>query len=489
MSMLTREFNYMRKSQRVDIPLLVQIGEHLYQTADWSMTGVGVIGFKEEIEPGTQLDGKLILPIVAASITINVKIICRNVREDKVGFEFADISNNHKRVLRHYIELSIEGKLDNIEDLFSDFTAPDIETPIKEALNITEEEQTSLLRKFRSRAFLTLFAGIVLLGYISFTLLYNFIFVHQAVGVASGDLVQIPASTNGTLKKNYVAVGDQVHVNDILFDINEEDLLSDLKKNKEQIEQQTKLLEKLDESTAAKKASNLLELLKEEYEKKDREYKNAAELYAKNIISIKDYQFVENSLSSAKINYIRELESRERSQGLSEEKKSVLNLNLEALKTERTRLRKQLEELRIKSPINGVVFTVDHFSGEYLSSNDIVVTLATRQNPFILFKLPSIQSGKTRLGMKAKVYSYETGKSYEGIVSSIGYSAINPRSTLLQEVSLDQTVIKVDLIGNDIEIPLNSRVQVWVKKDILILTRLAEFLRNLTGKEDAETIR
>jgi len=489
MSMLTREFNYMRKSQRVDIPLLVQIDGHLYETADWSMTGVGVIDFKEEIEPGTQIDGKLILPIVGASITINVKIICRNVREGKVGFEFIDLSNNHKRVLRHYIELSIEGKLDNIEDLFSDFSAPDIETPIQEALNITEEEQTSLLRKFRSRAFLTLFAGVVLLGYISLTLLYNFIFVQQAVGVASGDLVQIPASANGTLKKNYVKVGDQVHVNDILFDINENDLLNDLKKNQEQIAQQTKLLEQLNESAEVQKSSNLLDLLKEQYEKKEHEYKNAQELYSKNIISIKDYQFVENSLSTSRINYIRELESRERSEGLSEEKHSVLTLNLDTLKTERTMLRKQLEELRIKSPINGVVFTVDHFSGEYLTSNDIVVTLATRQNPFILFKIPSMQSGKTHLGMKSKVYSYETGESYEGVVSSIGYSAINPRSTLLQEVSLDQTVIKVDLVGNNIEIPLNSRVQVWVKKDIIILTKLAEFLRKLTGKADAETIR
>ncbi len=487
--MLTREFNYMRKSQRVDIPLLVQIDGHLYETADWSMTGVGVVGFNEKIEPGSELDGKLILPIVGASITINVKIICRNVREDKVGFEFVDISNNHKRVLRHYIELSIEGKLDNIEDLFSDFSAPDIETPIQEALNITEEEQTSLLRKFRSRAFLTLFAGIVLLGYISITLLYNFIFVHQAVGVASGDLVQIPASTNGTLKKNYVKVGDHVRVNDILFDINEDDLLNELKKNKEQIDRQTKLLDQLNLSTGAKQSSNLLALLQEEYEKKDREYKNAQELYSRNIISIKDYQFVENSLSSAKINYIRELESRQGALGASEEKKNVLTLNLEALKTERAMLRKQLEELRIKSPINGVVFTVDHFSGEYLSSNDIVVTLATRQNPFILFKLPSIQSGKTHLGMKAKVHSYETEETYEGVVSSIGYSAINPRSTLLQEVSLDQTVIKVDLVGGNIEIPLNSRVQVWVKKDIPILTKLAEFLRKSTGKEDAETIR
>ncbi len=487
--MLTREYNYMRKSQRLDIPLLVQIGTELYETSDWSMTGVGVVGFKEQIEPGTKLDARLILPVVSASLTINVELICRNRREEKTGFEFVEISNTHKRVLRHYIELSLEGKLDNIEDLFADFTAPNIETPIKEALNITEEEQTSLLRKFRSRAFLTLLAGILLMGYISFTLLYNFIFVHQAVGVASGNLALIPASTNGTLKTIHVAVGDSVHVNDILFDMEEGDLLNQLKENTEKISQQQQLLDQLNNSATPRTTSHLLELLKEDFERSRLEYENAKKLYSKEIISIKDYQYVENTFIKARISYIRELETEQRSENTSAEKKSLLTLNLETLKAEEERLIESLEGLRVKSTIDGVVFAVDHLPGEYLTSNDVVVSLATRENPFVLFKMLAIQSGKTRLGMKAKVYSFETAQTYDGIVSSIGYSAINPRSTLLQEVSLDQTVIKVDLVNDNVDIPLNSRVQVWVKKDIIILTRLAEFLRDLTGKDHAQTIR
>ena len=489
MSMLTREFNYMRKSQRVDIPLMVQIGGQLYKTADWSMTGLGVIDFNDDIEPGVSVAAKLILPVVGASISVEVDLICRNVRQDKVGFEFVELSDRNKRVLRHYVELSIDGRLDNIEDLFADFSAPDIETPIKEALNMTEEEQVSLLRKFRSRAFLTMFAGFLLMGYIIFTLLYNVVFVYETIGVVSGNLIQITAGSSGILKKNYMKVGDDVHVNDILFDMDDARLIDELRKNKDQIERQTQFLDQANQGWKEADVSPLLALLKEEYEKKEREYKSASKLYADNVISIKDFQFVENSFSRARINYLRELEQRETSQQTSGEKKSLLQLNIDILKNGREQLLQRLEALRIKSPINGVVFTIDCFPGEYLSSNDVIVTLATRQNPFILFKMPSKQSGKAQLGMNVKIYSFETEQTYEGVISSIGYSSINPRATLLQEVSLEQTVIKVDLVGSNVDIPLNSRVDVWVKKKVPYLQKSIDFFRNMLGAADAETVR
>lgn len=489
MSMLTREFNYMRKSQRVDIPLLVQIGEQAYKTADWSMTGLGVLDYEGDLQAGDSLQVKLILPIVGASINIDAQVICRNIRGNTSGFEFVDLSDRHKRVLRHYVELSLEGKLDNIEDLFSDFSAPDIETPIKEALNITEEEQVSLLRKFRSRAFLTMFAGFMLAGYIIFTLVYNMVFVHKAVGVASGNLIQITSVATGTLKKSYVKVGDDVHVNDILFDLNDGIMLEELRKNDEQIKRQSQVLAQLSQEETGQGSTRLLDLLREEFARKEQDYENASRLYAEKVISVKDYRFVENNFSRARINYLRELEQQESSRRIFVEKQSLLGMKVDVFKAERQRLLNGLETLRIKSPINGIVFAINYFTGEYLTPNDVVVTLATRQNPFILFKMPSKQSGKAQLGMKVKIYSFETGTNYEGVISSIGYSAINPRATLLQEVSLEQTVIKVNLVSDGTDIPLNSRVEVWVQKEIPYLGKLIDRFRKQPGENNAEAVR
>jgi len=485
MSMLTREFNYMRKAQRVDIPLLVRVAGKVYKTANWSMTGLGVMDYDGDISPGDTIEMKLVLPIVSASLHIDVQAVCRNIRGGITGFEFNELSSRHKRVLRHYIELSLEGKLDRIEDLLSDFTAPDIETPIKEALNITEEEQVSLLRKFRSRAFLTVFAGFLLMGYILFTLVYNMIFVYETVGVAAGNLVQITAGTSGFLKKHHVKVGDEVHAGAILFDLDDSKFSEELRKNDERLEQQKKLLEQLSQSVGVSGSSKLLSLLRDDFARKEQDLQNAVRLYREQVISVKDYKYIENEYHRAQINFIREQELQSNDQRTLTERKETIEKKIDFLAGERQRLLKDLENVRIKSPITGVVFTISYFTGEFLTNTDVVVTLATNENPFILFKMPSKESGKAQLGMKARVYSFETGKTYEGTISSIGYSAINPRSTLLQEVSLEQTVIKVDLFGNDVDIPINSRVDVWVSKQVPSVQKLIDWFNIQAGGSDA----
>jgi multidrug resistance efflux pump len=489
MSMLTREFNYMRKAQRVDIPLLVRVGGRTYSTADWSMTGLGIIDFQDAVTVGDTFKLMLILPVVGASLHIETEAVCRNIRGNISGFEFVDLPARHKRVLRHYVELSLEGKLDSVEDLLSDFTAPDIESPIKEALNISEEEQVSLLRKFRSRAFLTIAAGFLLMGYIIFTLVYNTIFTYETIGVASGNLVQITAGATGFLKRHHVKIGDRVRENDILFDLEDNKLVESLEKNGEEIRKQTRLLEQVDTEREQAVTSELLKLLEDELARKEKEFRNASRLYADNVISIKDFQYVEGEFNRARINAVREREQQQAGRRTIEERKSIIQMKIDVLYDERKRLLQSLENVRIKSPISGVVFTISYFSGEYLNPGDVVVTLATAENPFILFKMPSRQSGKAQLGMKAKIYSFETGRTYEGTISSIGYSAINPRSTLLQEVSLDQTVIKVDLTGSTVDIPLNSRVNVWISKEIPYVGGVVDRLRSWFGGNDAEAVR
>lgn len=489
MSMLTREFNYMRKSQRVDIPLLVRVAGKIYKASDWSMTGLGILDYPDDSQPGETVAMSLVLPIVGASLHVEVQAVRRSIRGKVTGFEFLDLPARHKRVLRHYVELSLEGKLDSIEDLLSDFTVPDIESPIKEALNITEEEQSSLLRKFKNRAFLTMFAGVLLLGYILITLLYNTVFVYETIGVAAGNLVQVTAGGNGFLKRHHVKVGDEVRLNDILFDLEDTRQVEELRKNDQQLAQEERLHEQLSGKEQGGSPSRLLELLREDFQKRQREYESAARLYREKVISIKDFQFVENELARARINLVREEEQQVEAVRSFEEKRNLVAVRIDLLKSERQRLLQSLENLRVKAPINGAVFAIAYFSGEYLTPNDVVVTLATKENPFILFKMPSRESGKAQLGMAARVYSYETGQTHRGVISSIGYSAINPRTTLLQEVSLEQTIIKVDLVEGQADIPLNSRVNVWIRQDIRYFSWLVDLLGKLRGGLDAETLR
>jgi len=464
--MITREYNYMRKSQRVNIPLLVVIENEVYKVSDWSMTGVGILELKIFVSIGDKLSAKLILPVQNASIHLEVTIICRNKRDKITGFEFLDLTDRNKRVLRHYVELMLEGKIDNLEDLVSDFSMPEIETPIKEALNMTEEEQMSLLRKFRSRGFLALFAGISLALFILFTLFYNTILVYKTVGVVVGNIIHVTSGKSGDLKRIYVRVGDEIHVNDVLFDLYDFNLLEKIEKNSAAITNQHEKLNEVGKTEDNDTEDDILALLLQEFKRKEKEYQNARRLFENGAISIKDFQFVENSWSNAKISYKKYKQQKDRTTKTVKEKRDLIQLKIDYLTSERQELLKQLEELRIKSQINGVVYNVSYSQGEHVAPDDVIMTLATRRNPYILFKIPSHQSARVNLGMNARVYSFETGKTYDGTISSIGYSSINPRSNLLQEVSLEQTVIKVDLAGPAMDMPLNSRVEVWVKKSI-----------------------
>lgn len=477
MSMITSEFNYSRKAQRVNVPLLVQFGNKVYKAIDWSMTGVGVLAVEEDVEVGQKIKARLVLPVPNASISLEVNLECRNIRGDITGFEFSEMSQKHRRVLRHYIELAMEGKLEHIEDLISDFSSPDIETPIKEALNLTEEEQSSLLKKFRSRAFLTMTAGICLFLYIIFTFLYNSVFVYKTVGVVLGDIVQIKAGATGSLKKQYVKVGDLVQKNEIIFELDDSRLLERLRKTQQVIEKQTNLRENFQRHFVQEQSSSLLQSLKEAMQNGRKELDNAISLQEQGVISRKDLQFVKNNYIRSRTAYMREAEARSNTRALLEEKSNLINLKIDLAINEKQQILQELEALRIKSPTDGSIFTLNYHEGEHVESLDVVMTIATHSNPFILFKVPSEESSRTQLGATAKIYSFETNKTYSGKISSIGYNAINPRSTFLQEVSLEQTVIRVDFLDQNMQIPLNSRVEVWLQRPLPFFDRLVEKIK------------
>jgi hypothetical protein len=54
--MLVKEPNYVRKAQRIDLPLLVQVGDAVYKTKDWSLAGVGIFDFDVDFERDRETD-------------------------------------------------------------------------------------------------------------------------------------------------------------------------------------------------------------------------------------------------------------------------------------------------------------------------------------------------------------------------------------------------------------------------------------------------
>ena len=461
MSLVTREFNYPRKSHRVDIPLLIQVDGKVYKTADWSMTGVAILDLDQEKEIGEKFPARLIMPLSDASMQLDVELICRNRRPHITGCEFDNLSNRNRRVLRHFIELAMEGRLDTLEDLAADLTAPDIESPLETALALSDEEEISLLAKFRSRASMALIFGVLFALFLSFTLWYNLVFLYKTVGVVSGDFLEVSSARSGVIGAVLHVPGDLVHAGDILFELSATKIKEKLLVKKEQLAQVRAALQHL---PAAEGDSDLLAALKEELSWKEKEYKHAATLYMDGVISIKDYEFVRNGWSRARINYYRQrwLIS-EQGQAVSRQRQD-LEKQQETLLRDIASLKRKFEHLRVRSPVTARVYTVGFQAGEFVTGGDVVMVLAGDKKPVILFKMPSSQVAKITLGTPVRFFSYATGRSYTGHVGAIGYKAISPRADAMQEVSLDQTVVRVDLTRPIPGLILNSRVSVFVRK-------------------------
>ncbi len=461
MSLVTREFNYPRKSHRVDIPLLIQVDGKVYKTSDWSMTGVAILDLDKTREVGEKFSARLIMPLSDASMQLDVVLICRNQRSNITGCEFDKLSNRNRRVLRHFIELAMEGRLDTLEDLAADLTAPDIESPLETALALSDEEEISLLAKFRSRASMALILGVLFALFLSFTLWYNLVFLYKTVGVVSGDFLDISSARAGVIGAVLHAPGDLVHAGDILFELSATNLTEKLHEAGEQLDQVRLELRTL---PAAGGESDLLAALKDELAWKEKEYNHAENLYKNGVISIKDFEFVRNGWSHARINYYRQQWLISEQGRTASRQRQELEKRRQSLQRKIVSLKRQAEHLRVRSPVTARVYTVGFQPGEFVSGGDVVMVLAGDKKPFILFKMPSSQVAKITLGTPVRFFSYATGKSYIGHVGAIGYKAVAPRADVMQEVSLNQTAVRVDLTDPIPGLVVNSRVSVWVRK-------------------------
>jgi len=459
-TMALREPNFMRKAQRVTLPLLVKIDDKAYKAKDWSLTGVGIENFNTAINLGERCTATLVIPLQEASIHLKVALICRRKDRDVVGFEFADLSSKNRRVLRHYVELAVTGQLDRLEDLVAVRSEPDIGTPIEEALVLTEEEQVRLVRSFKRWSFFWIAAGVSLIFIIIVTLFYNVFYVFKGTGVVSKDIVNIKSGHKGKIEEIFVKPGDPVRKGTILFQINFSDLSLSLK----QLEQQTEALEKQLNTIAAQISNESpLATLKAEYENMLREYKRAQILYRKKIISFKDFNFVRERWLESKLNYLRSLEKRK-------EKKTLLENRLNNLKDREKQVLTEIEKRRIRSPIDGRVFAVKSVAGAPVSEQEVVVSLVPGCPPFVLVKVPSWQLEKIRLDKPVKIFSLVTRKNYVGKVLTIGYNALEPQVSPAQEVSLKQTVLKVQFEDPTVVLPMNSRVKVWFRKSLPVIS-------------------
>ncbi len=460
--MLTTEPNYLRKSHRVDLPMLVRLGENVFRAHDWSLTGVGIEDCDLELEENQIIDAVISLPMPDSQLDLRVKLQFKRHHGKVAGFEFYQLSQKNRRILRHYIELAVEGKLDNIEDMVAVVTAPEISTPIQEALNLSELEEETLVARFRLRSTLSILVGLLFLMLLVATLFYNTTYRVAATGIVTGNLRKVSSGANGLVTQVFVSQGQPVDNGEPLLNIRDEQFdrqIAALEQRQAKLRQQLSRIE----NASAPQQMSILQQLQAFAEQRGRELENARKLYAKRLISVKDLNYIENQYRQALINLTREQESHRGSFVASQVEAEATRKALEEVNTRLAELRAKGAEIPVVSPTNGQVFNLPVEPGQRVTASTTVAVIQADRTPYVLIRLLNADAIKLQPGMKANVVVPLLNREYTATVNAIGYTAVNSEVSFSQEASLNETLIKLTFDDPAVRLPANLRVNVWIQ--------------------------
>ena len=461
--MLLREPNYTRKAQRIDLPMLVQIDDRTYKTKDWSLAGLGVKDLDLPFEINKSVACHLILPMEGANFVLSAEIVMKNKRGNIIGCEFKDLAPKNKRVLRRFIELSIEGHIDNVEDFIAAYSEPVFETPIREALALEEKEAVKIKKTFLKKSLAFLFVGAVIAIVIGYSTVYNLQYKIFSTGVVTGSFIRVSANNSGILDKIHVGIHDIVDPGLVLFDM--------MPPEKENFALPgavaIKSHEVVDRAGFVPFVSDVIGALKERAESKQREFEDAVVLYGQRLITLKDYNLVYNNYLRAKVDYEREKDQVDQENERRRDRFTARRNKTSTLQTPSFLAAAVPSLNRRTSPIEGEVYRIEHREGEFVHPDDTVLVLVTREKPFVVLKLHSRDIYKVKINDQARIYSKYNDICYRGKVTQIGYAAVNAEATISQETSLNESLVKIEFLDDEIDFPINSRVEVRIRRDFL----------------------
>lgn len=465
--MISREANLPRKAMRVAIPLFVEIAGRTYPARDWSTTGVGLAELDPAPREGEVLQAKLSFPMLESTLLIPVQLAYRSSHDGVHGFEFHDLSPRNRRILRHYIELSLDGKLGDVEDIVAVAALPATDAPVQAPLALGSPSPLVQQRGSRAgRIAGSLLAGLAVLGAAAGILYYNLTYQLEGTGFVSGSIARVTANHDGQMGRLLVAQGTTVEPNTPLFSVENPSLRNEIEALEQHVAQLAAEEGRL--ASARRRAeAGLLQSLRSDYAARLRELENARQLYASGAITQRDLLMVANQAQDLRVNYLRQVaEGATRTQTL-DNSDGLQRLRLE-LAAKKVLLAREEAERIVRAPVRGKVYHVDRQPGEFVSAQDPVVLLEADVTPSVLLRVPNDDAVKLKIGMPAQVYVPFEDRKYTARVSAVGLASTTASAAVLnQEVDQSETLVKLDFQDRKVRLPANARVNVWIRNPAL----------------------
>ena len=435
--MLITEANFHRKSHRVDVPLFVEVGDKTYQAVDWSIGGLAIRSEELKYSNGELVAAQILLPLGNAKLILDVQLVTRRVEPDKVGFEFKELSPKNRRILRHFIQMYVDGKIDNAEDLIAISTAPEVITPLNDALNLSEENTEILLRGFKRRGLVA--AGLIIVFAITFitVLFYNTTYRLETTGVVVGNVDRITANYGGELLQIDAKMDTFVKAGSPLFHLRNIGASSKFSSGKSG---------RFSSNTSLNAEKELLVSLKQEMISHQGAYHNALTLFKQHLITRKDLENVENGYRTSRTAYHRQ--------------KTLID----SVGPDGVVIGGEPLYPIIRAKHDGQVIAISGNPGSYVGASDVVVILQRNDKaPQVIISVANKDVLNLHIGMESKIYVPFQDMSYTAVITAIGRAATNTASTESMEASLNETLVTLSFEDTSVRLPFDSRVKVWIK--------------------------
>ena len=458
--MISREANLPRKAMRVAIPLFVGIDGKTYPARDWSTSGVGLSDMEKVPAEGGIVPAQLSFPMLESTLTIPVQLLYRSSHDGVHGFEFHDLSPRNRKILRQYIELSLDGKLADVEDIVSAAAFPATAAGSQAPLALGSAPLAR--RPHRARMVGSVLAGIAVLAAAAGIGYYNLTYQLEGTGFVSGSIARVTANHDGQMGRMLVEPGARVEANTPLFAVDNPQLRNEIEALEQHVAQLGAEQARLANARRAAEAG-LLQSLRGDWSARQAELANARKLFESGAITQRDLMMVANQAQDLRVNYLRQVaEGASRTQSL-ENSDAVQRMRLE-LATKKVLLARQEAERVVRAPVRGRVYHVDRQPGEFVSAQDPVVLLEADVTPSVFLRVPNDDALKLKLGMPAQIYVPYQDRKYEATVAAVGLSAATASAAAInQEVGQNETLVKLDFQDRKVRLPVNARVNVWIR--------------------------
>ena len=223
-----RERPDQRRHHRVTAPLFVDFGGWRLRAADWSLGGLRLEGFPDEVpSPGDALDLHLTLPFQGFDIAFDAKaeVVRSDAATGMFAVQFTEIGERERELMSHFIEELIRGSMVDIEETINRIDVPVTPASLKPDASPSDEvpvRRWPIKTLVMTAVYLVL--GAIVFGYTAMLIYTNFFRLEVQTAVISSPVEEVRARADGRVVWQDVAPGAPVEKGQVLVSIMDTEL-------------------------------------------------------------------------------------------------------------------------------------------------------------------------------------------------------------------------------------------------------------------------